>query len=113
MATSLIRDQSGEPLLMPGTRVRLRPVNQLVDLRSNLGTVVRPDEWDDYYIVLLDESAMYHDPDGTTRDVPEIAQIVDNLEVLGGPTELAYGVGNARRLVRPCLRGEVDVSVRE
>jgi len=43
---------------------------------------VRPDEWDDYYIVRLDEPAIYHNADGTTRDLPEIAQMVDNLDVL-------------------------------
>ena len=68
--------------LAPGTRVRLRSANHLVDLRSSFGTVVRPDEWDDYYIVRLDEPAIYHNADGTTRDLPEIAQMVDNLDVL-------------------------------
>ena len=88
MATSSL-GESGRPLpgaLRPGTRVRLRSVNRLVDLRSCFGTIVRPDEWDDYYIVHLDVPAIYHNADGSTRDLPEIAQMVDNLDVLDVPS---------------------------
>lgn len=67
-------------LLPPGTRVRVRSASHLVDLRSSTGVVVRPDEWDGHYVIRLDEPALYHDPDGTERDLWEISEAADNME---------------------------------
>ena len=85
MATSplsAIKRASRPRSLVPGMRVRLRSANHLVDLRSPLGRIVRPDEYDDYYIVRLDAPAIYHNADGTTSELAEIAEMVHNLEVI-------------------------------
>jgi hypothetical protein len=72
-----------EQQIVTGMRVRLRAPSPLVELRSDTGTVLRPDEWDGYYIVSLDRPALYHEGDGRVRELPEIAEAADNLEVLG------------------------------
>jgi len=65
----------------------LRSAHFLVDLRSPFGSILCPDEWDDYYIVHLDEPAIYHNADGSTHDLPDIAQMVDNLDVIDMPSD--------------------------
>lgn len=68
--------------LQTGTRVRLPSVGADVELRSPFGAVVGPDEWDDYYIIRLDEPARFFNADGSVEDLSEITEMVDNLEVL-------------------------------
>jgi hypothetical protein len=64
-----------------GARVRLRAPSPLVELRSDTGTVLRPDVWDGYYIVRLDAPArLQHD--GHVEEVSEIAEAADNLDPL-------------------------------
>ncbi len=74
----MLQDQ----LLEQGTRVRLVAPNWLLTLRSDLGTVVRKAESADYYIVQLDQPAIYRTFDGQTEDLDEIAESADNLEIL-------------------------------
>ncbi len=68
--------------LAPGTRVFIREPQFLLTLRSHTGAVVRRDTYLDEYIVRLDEPAIYHHPDGTEEDLPEIRESAANLEAL-------------------------------
>lgn len=68
--------------LSVGTRVRLRSASHLVELRSPFGEIVRPDEYVGYYVVRLDHPALYHQADGTVRELPEIVEMADNMEAL-------------------------------
>ena len=68
--------------LAVGTRVRLRAPSSFVELRSALGRIVRPDEWDGYYIVRLDRPALYHAPDGSTQELDEIREAADNMDIV-------------------------------
>ena len=77
-----------EPALAPGTRVRLRGHPIAVELRSPDGVVVRPDEWDLYYIIRLDRPALYRRADGATEELPEIREALDNMDVLSHPREV-------------------------
>ena len=43
-----------------------------MELRSATGTVVRPDRYDGYFVIKLDQPATYFAADGTTRDLPEL-----------------------------------------
>ncbi len=70
-----------QPLAV-GTRVCLRSPSRLVTLRSNLGRIARPDVWDGYYIVELDQPAIYHEADGSSQELTEIREAVDNLDVV-------------------------------
>lgn len=70
------------PQLSVGTRVRLRSASHLVELRSPFGEIVRPDEYAGYYVVRLDHPALYHQADGTVRELPEIVEMADNMELL-------------------------------
>ncbi len=65
-----------------GARVRLRAPSSFLELRSDTGTILRPDVWDGYYIVGLDAPAvLHHDPDPPV-EVTEVAEAADNLDVL-------------------------------
>ncbi len=75
-----------ERKLAVGTRVRLPSSSHVVELRSATGTVVRPDRYDGYYVIKLDQPAIYFAADGTTRDLPELVEAVDNLDVLSDPS---------------------------
>lgn len=69
--------------LVPGTRVRVRSRTPLLQLRTDVGTIVRKDQWADYYIVGLDRPADYHDGKGAPIEkVSEIRVDVDDIEVL-------------------------------
>lgn len=68
--------------LTPGTRVRLRAPAAGVTLRANTGTIVRPDEWGDYYIVRLDKPALYDHGTRQSEELHEIAELADNMDVL-------------------------------
>ena len=65
-----------------GTRVRLRSASHVVDLRSDTGRVVRTDPYDGLPVIHLDEPALYREADGTTRELPELVQSTENLEIL-------------------------------
>lgn len=64
-----------------GTRVRLRDHPIGVRLRSFTGTITRPDEWDGYVVVRLDEPASYINADGTAEDIYEVAEARENLTI--------------------------------
>jgi hypothetical protein len=72
-------DETG---LSVGTRVRLRSASHVVELRSDAGQIVGRDRWDGYYIVRLDRPALYREADGRVRELPEIAELADNMDVL-------------------------------
>ena len=65
--------------LAPGARVRVCSTSHKVELRADTGSVVRPDEWLDYYVVRLDVPALYRHPEGQTEELAEIVEDVDNL----------------------------------
>ena len=67
------------PAIAIGTRVRLRDHPIGVRLRSHAGTISRPDQWDGYFIVRLDEPAIYFRADGTTETLAEMVEARDNL----------------------------------
>ncbi len=71
-----------EPELAVGTRVRLRSASHLVEIRPPFGEVVRPDAYAGYYVVRLDRPALYHQADGTARELPEIVERADNMDAL-------------------------------
>lgn len=68
--------------LKPGTRVRLAGDVVGVMLRDAIGSVVRPDMYAGYYVVRLDSPAVFHHADGTTEDLYELVEALDNLIVL-------------------------------
>jgi hypothetical protein len=68
--------------LKPGTRVRLAGDVVGVTLRDTLGSVVRPDLYDGYYIVRLDSPAIFHHADGSTEDIDELVEAFDNLTIV-------------------------------
>jgi hypothetical protein len=72
--------------LKPGTRIRLRSSSHVIELRAATGTIARPDRYKDYYVIRLDQPALYVNADGTTRDLPEIVEAIDNFDVLPGPS---------------------------
>ena len=66
-----------------GSRVRLLYPSPQLELRSDTGTVIRPDEWDGYYIVRLDMPATLRHGDDPPEEVVEVAEAADNLERIG------------------------------
>ena len=66
-----------------GSRVRLRCPSPQLELRADTGTIVRPDEWDGYYIVRLDAPATLRHGDDPPEEVEEVAEAADNLETIG------------------------------
>ena len=69
--------------LSSGTRVRLVAPHWLLTLRADTGQVVRPDQWDGYYIVRLDQPALYRHADGRQEELIEVREAADNMQVLG------------------------------
>lgn len=67
--------------LKPQTRVRLRDNPFGVQLRSMSGHIEYQQLSDGYYVVRLDEPAIYFHADGTTEDLLEICEAGDNLIV--------------------------------
>lgn len=65
-----------------GARVRLAAPSSQLELRADTGTVVRPDEWDGYYIVRLDRPALLRHGEDAPEELAEVAEAADNLEVL-------------------------------
>jgi hypothetical protein len=47
---------------------------------------VRPDGWEGYYVIHLDQPAIYHQPDGSVRDLPEIVELEDNFDIIDAAT---------------------------
>lgn len=68
--------------LNPGTHVRLRGDVVGVTLRSPDGRVVRPDVYDGYVVVHLDTPALFQHADGTSEELAEIVEAIDNLIIL-------------------------------
>jgi len=86
------------PALAPGMRVRLAHPGPLLTLRSDLGTLIRPDdECGDlgYWIVRLDQPALFDDRVGEIEELQELLEMDDNLELLaeerGSPGEHGRG----------------------
>ena len=82
-ATQTSQTKSGfnQPVAL-GSRVEIVGDPIQVTLRSRRGTVVRPDQWADCYIIELDEPAIYHGLNGSDEDLPEIREAAHNLIVL-------------------------------
>lgn len=68
--------------LAPGQRVAIQGNPIGVTLNARTGTIVRPDEWDGYYIVQLDTPASYRHADGAEETLVEIREAEDNLAPL-------------------------------
>lgn len=68
--------------LVPGTRVRLTSTGIGVTLRSPFGTIARPDRWLDYYVIRLDEPAIFEEIDGEPYELTEISEFPGNFIVL-------------------------------
>lgn len=73
------------PVLHAGMRVRLRTPIAGLALRSDLGTVVRPDEDDGHYVVRLDAPAIYDHGTGAPMELAEVVEASDNLDIIAGP----------------------------
>jgi len=69
-------------MLQSGTRVRLLAPDPTLTLRNDLGTIVGPDQYLEYYVVRLDQPALLRHGDGDTEEVVEIVEDLDNLEVI-------------------------------
>src|SRR5688572_19268230 len=65
-----------------GSRVRLLYPSPQMELRSDTGTVIRPDEWDGCYIIHLDAPATLRHGDDPPEEVEEVAEAADNLSVI-------------------------------
>lgn len=70
------------PVLHPGMRVRLRAPSAGLTLRSETGTVVGPDEYDGYYVIRLDQPALYDHGVGEPQELTEVVQASDNVDIL-------------------------------
>lgn len=69
--------------LRSGTRVMLRGNPVGTTLRSRTGYVVGPDSiWDGFFIVHLDQPAIYHQANGETEELAEVREGFDNLIIL-------------------------------
>ncbi len=66
----------------PGQRVELQGDPIGVTLTTRTGMVVREDEWEGYYILRLDNPAIYHHPNGETEPLFEIREAEDNFRPL-------------------------------
>jgi hypothetical protein len=66
-----------------GTRVQLTSASHAIELRADTGTIVGPDPQNDgYYIVRLDQPALYLQADGSTTELREIVQFADNMRAV-------------------------------
>lgn len=68
--------------LVPGTPVRITAKPIGVTLVRPTGVIVGPSKWEGYYLVRLDEPAIYHRGDGTDEPLAEIVEAPDNFAVL-------------------------------
>lgn len=69
-------------MINPGRRARLRTTITPLELRTDTGTVIGPAEYEGYYVIRLDEAAIYHEADGGVHDVEMVRIGSDNLEPL-------------------------------
>ena len=96
------RIESGKP--RPGTRVRLLEPTHGLKLEVTTGSIVRPDKWEGYYIIRLDQPAWYE-----SEELQEIREAWDNLEILdGGDSEAASHFTRPRPLLLDMPRLEPD-----
>jgi hypothetical protein len=72
------------PVLHEGTRVRLRTPIAGHALRSDTGRVVRETEDDGYYVVRLDQSALYDHGVGRPEELMEVVAASDNVDIIDG-----------------------------
>jgi hypothetical protein len=73
---------SARPSMPPGTRVRIVAPSPVVELRSDTGTIIGPDQWEGYYLIHLDLPAISRDTaGGTPEDLPDIREHTENLTV--------------------------------
>ena len=70
------------PILHVGMRVRLRAPTWGLTLRSDTGTVVGPDEDDGYYVIRLDQPALYDHGTGQPEELTEVVEASDNMDIL-------------------------------
>jgi hypothetical protein len=70
------------PVLEPGMRVRLRAPTWGLTLRADTGTVVEPTESDGYYVIRLDQPALYDHGTGPPEELIEVIETSDNVDVL-------------------------------
>ena len=71
-----------QPVLPPGTRVQIVAPSAVLELRSDTGTIIGPDQWEGYYLIHLDLPAISRDTvDGSPEDLPNIREHVENLKV--------------------------------
>ena len=82
-----------------GTRVRLRSASHVVDLRSDTGRVVRFDPIDGMPVIRLDAPAVYHEADGGTRDLSEIVEAEENIEVLEDEAQAVSSEGEGQLMM--------------
>ncbi len=68
--------------LRSGTRVRIVDHPVQITLRAFTGVIIRPDEWDDYYVIRLGEPALYHQADDSNEELRKIVEHHDNLDIL-------------------------------
>ena len=71
--------------LSPGTRVCLRAPDPGLTLRSDLGTVIGPDEYNGslgYYVVRLDAPALYDHGGDKPEVLDEVVELIDNLDII-------------------------------
>jgi hypothetical protein len=70
------------PVLEAGTRVCLRAPTWGLTLRADIGTVVGATEDDGYYVIHLDQPALYDHGTGEIVELPEVVEASDNVDVL-------------------------------
>lgn len=71
--------------LKPGTRVKIVADPVQVTLRSSTGAIVHADKYDDYFVIHLDEPAVYHAVDDHDEELTEIVEHIDNIDTVTVP----------------------------
>jgi hypothetical protein len=84
-----------ERSLQPGIRVRLTAPSPLLELTADTGWVLRPDEWEGYFIIRLDGPARYRHADGTVEELQEIRESFDNVEIIPSVESTAPAMGSS------------------
>jgi hypothetical protein len=82
MSTDMDEARIDDAHISIGARGRLVAPSPLLELRADTGTVIRPDQWDGYYIVRLDAPARLRHDEGEPEELAEVAEAADNMEVL-------------------------------
>lgn len=76
----------------PGSRVKLLSTSHVLHLRNPHGQILRPGEWDGYYVILLDEPAVYIHADGSKEAISEIRELADNFVVIASAPNESVGL---------------------